>query len=237
MRYLAILTACFWICVVTSCATLNGDACKEFYPFTASSNSPITAGETIELSASYLPSAQYHWTGPNGFTSDEQSVWIYFASLHDSGSYKVTATANDCENIPPAFAGVHMTYPDIPCNPSPENKVTFTNGAQPMQFGQIYYSMKDGYSQFTGNTLGGDFYLCLQGDSLPQYDNVYDIESGYCGDYIDGGHANINVTMFYSYYAISGDVYVKVYPDKITMTFCDISFGSFSGSGTLVYYK
>ena len=222
---------------VSSCATLNGDPCKDYVPFTATCNSPLEVGQNIELHASYLPSAQYHWTGPNGFTSAEQDPVLYFVNFGDSGSYKVTATANDCHNIPPAFTRVIMTYPEIPCSPDPVNQFIFSNGFNSVQYGTLFYSNTDGYNHFSAGNFNSDFSICLWGDSLPKYDNVYDIENSYCGDFIDGGHANINFTMFYYYYATSGNVYVKVFPDKVTMTFCDVSFGPFSASGTMVYYK
>ena len=140
MKNPGVVYSMIMVLFVSSCAVLNGDPCKDFEPFTATNNGPFETGQTIELNASYLPSASYLWTGPNGFTSSEQNPVIYFSDFSDSGTYRVTATANDCNNIPPVFTRVIMTYPEIPCNPSPENKLMFTNAVNSEQYGTLYYS-------------------------------------------------------------------------------------------------
>ncbi|MES2853838.1 MAG: hypothetical protein V4698_13080, partial [Bacteroidota bacterium] len=57
---------------------------------TASSNSPICIGNTIELKAS--GGTNYSWTGPNGFASIEQNPTIPNATTQNSGQYSCSIT-------------------------------------------------------------------------------------------------------------------------------------------------
>jgi uncharacterized repeat protein (TIGR01451 family) len=60
---------------------------------TLSSNSPICAGATLNLTASTLPSATgYSWSGPNGFTATSQNPTISSATVAATGTYTVTVT-------------------------------------------------------------------------------------------------------------------------------------------------
>src|SRR5262249_24898681 len=43
---------------------------------TISSNSPLCAGQTLNLTSSSVPGAIYSWTGPNNFTSSAQSPTV-----------------------------------------------------------------------------------------------------------------------------------------------------------------
>lgn len=59
---------------------------------TAGSNSPIVAGQTLNLTASTISNASYAWSGPNSFTSTQQNPSISMAATTDSGTYMVTVT-------------------------------------------------------------------------------------------------------------------------------------------------
>ncbi|MEW6470004.1 MAG: PKD domain-containing protein [Bacteroidota bacterium] len=63
---------------------------------TAGSNSPICAGQTLNLTASNIVGATYNWSGPNGFTSTQQNPSIPNATVAATGTYSVTATVNGC---------------------------------------------------------------------------------------------------------------------------------------------
>jgi gliding motility-associated-like protein len=82
---------------------------------TASSNSPICAGSTLNLTASNIAGATYSWTGPNGFSSSTQNPSISNATIAASGTYSVTATVAGC----PGPAGtVAVTVSPIPAAPT-----------------------------------------------------------------------------------------------------------------------
>ncbi len=64
---------------------------------TASSNSPICAGNTLNLTCTTnAGSATYSWTGPNGFTSSSQNPSISNTTTAASGTYTVTVTTSGC---------------------------------------------------------------------------------------------------------------------------------------------
>jgi hypothetical protein len=62
----------------------------------AGNNGPLTAGSTLNLTASTVAGATYTWTGPNGFTSAVQNPSIPNVTTDASGSYSVMATVGTC---------------------------------------------------------------------------------------------------------------------------------------------
>ena len=63
----------------------------------ASSNTPLCSGDTLNLTGNSSTSGvNYSWTGPNSFTSGNQNPIITNVSVATSGTYSVTATANNC---------------------------------------------------------------------------------------------------------------------------------------------
>ncbi|MCZ2223230.1 MAG: PKD domain-containing protein [Chitinophagales bacterium] len=64
---------------------------------TITANSEFCSGNTINLSASSTTTGvSYEWTGPNGFTSNQQNPSITNATTAASGTYSVTAVLNGC---------------------------------------------------------------------------------------------------------------------------------------------
>ena len=63
---------------------------------TASSNSPVCAGQTINLSTGAVTGATYAWSGPNTFTSSAQKPNITSSASVNAGSYSVTVTVSGC---------------------------------------------------------------------------------------------------------------------------------------------
>ena len=61
-----------------------------------SSNGPLCAGSTLNLTASTIAGASYSWSGPNGFTSSLQNPVINNASSANTGIYNVSAKVNGC---------------------------------------------------------------------------------------------------------------------------------------------
>jgi len=62
----------------------------------ATSNSPVCAGQPLQLFASNVNGGTYTWAGPNGFTSNQQNPVIANAPLESAGKYSVIVTVNSC---------------------------------------------------------------------------------------------------------------------------------------------
>ena len=98
---------------------------------TISSNSPVIAGSTISLTSSVADT--YSWTGPNSFTSTQQSPTINTATLAESGTYSLTVTSGTCTatattkvvvNLPPTLVAHYKL--DGNANDASENNLNGT---------------------------------------------------------------------------------------------------------------
>jgi len=64
------------------------------------SNTPVSVGGPINLTAVSVPGATYMWTGPNGFTSTLQNPVIPVSTPADAGVYSLTVTTATCSSAP-----------------------------------------------------------------------------------------------------------------------------------------
>lgn len=91
-----------------------------FAPTSASSNSPICIGSTLELKAA--GGTNYHWTGPNGFTSTDQNPSIANATANYSGEYHCLVSGidscDDTKSINVVVGDIVAPLPDITNLPS-----------------------------------------------------------------------------------------------------------------------
>ena len=83
-------------------------------PPNITSNSPLCAGTNLNLFASTIAGATYSWTGPNGFTSNQQNPIINNVSSANAGIYSVTVIVGSCNSIP---ASTIITVNAIPPTP------------------------------------------------------------------------------------------------------------------------
>jgi hypothetical protein len=84
---------------------------------TASSNSPVSQGATIQLYGGPDDMTTYSWTGPNGFTSSDQNSTIPNATTDMAGTYTLTVTdSNGCSDD--ATTNVVVQVPPPPVYPT-----------------------------------------------------------------------------------------------------------------------
>lgn len=96
---------------------------------TASTNSPICAGDTLKLTTSNIvagPSPTFAWSGPAGFTSSLQNPIIVNASNANSGSYSVTVTDSGCTST---AGNTSVTVKALPAAPVASNGGTVCEGS------------------------------------------------------------------------------------------------------------
>ncbi|MBS1771540.1 MAG: gliding motility-associated C-terminal domain-containing protein [Bacteroidetes bacterium] len=76
---------------------------------TASTNSPICAGDTLKLMSTSAPAAgTYTWSGPLSYSATGQNQNITPATVNSSGIYKVITTLNGCKDSATATAVVSI---------------------------------------------------------------------------------------------------------------------------------
>lgn len=78
----------------------TGETDCTILPPPISSNSPVCYGDDLTLSAETYPGATYSWTGPNGFTSNQQSPVISSPGLEYSGTYSLEITVDNITSEP-----------------------------------------------------------------------------------------------------------------------------------------
>ncbi len=105
----------------------DGAPCNVPAP-TLSSNSPVCEGSTLTLTATSQSGAVYYWSGPAGFSSNNNNISILNVTAANAGSYSCYVINNGCQS-PTASISVSV-------NPAPSagftysqngNTVTFTN--------------------------------------------------------------------------------------------------------------
>ncbi|MFN6945370.1 MAG: LamG-like jellyroll fold domain-containing protein [Cytophagaceae bacterium] len=78
-----------------------------------SGSDQICHGNTIELSANDIPDANYSWTGPDNFFSDQRSIVVENSTSEKEGEYRLIVTVDGCdgEDI------LYVTVNEIPDSP------------------------------------------------------------------------------------------------------------------------
>jgi hypothetical protein len=80
-------------------------------PPPCSSNSPICAGQTLQLTANAVNGATYHWHGPAGFTSSTQNPSIPNAQVINSGDYYLRITVGGQPSPDSSKTTAHIYQP------------------------------------------------------------------------------------------------------------------------------
>ncbi len=139
---------------------------KEFtfpnYVCSASSNSPVCQGGTINLTPCISgPNTSYLWTGPNGFVSTQQSPVIINANPIHSGPYYLQILINGCPS--PLFSDYVIVNPrpivnagtdqTIPFGTSTNLSATASGGSGPFSYSWVPASLVSSPNQQTTSTL------------------------------------------------------------------------------------
>jgi hypothetical protein len=114
----------------------------------ASSNSPVCAGQTLNLTGTTDVGTSFSWTGPNGFSSLERNPSITNVTSAAAGTYSFFATANGCTSL----AGTC----NVVINPSP-SAVTITPSSATIDYGDVQQLVASGGSLSGMSILSEDF--------------------------------------------------------------------------------
>ena len=127
---------------------------------TANNGGPYCEGATLQLSTPTVAGATYAWTGPNGFTSNQQNPTRTGATLADAGTYSVAVTVNGCTS---AAGTTLVTVNPLPPTPTitAGGTTTFCTG------GSVTLTSSSGSGNqwyFDGNPIdgaAGDQYVAM----------------------------------------------------------------------------
>lgn len=117
-------------------------------------NSPICAGNSLNLSATNIIGATYAWAGPNGFLGAGQAVSIPNATTAAAGTYSVTVT--DGNNCTASFTSSSVAINSVGANTT-ANITACTNSALNLSSSPV-----GGVANYTYNWAGPAFSSTLQ---------------------------------------------------------------------------
>lgn len=113
-------------CVVTTVDGCESDpGCTEVevsqVPLTpvVTNNGPICDGEDIELTTNAVSGATYFWSGPDGYTSNNQNPTLTNVTVSAEGQYCLIVTVNGCES--------EAGCTDVEINPIPQTPTLMSN--------------------------------------------------------------------------------------------------------------
>ena len=185
------------------------------------SNSPVTAGENIELSSSVIyPLATYYWTGPNGFVSHEPTLQFQ-SSAENAGVYTLSIGEGLCSSA--TATSTFVVNPiTVPCNPA--NDTASNSAFASMNFYSVNAAVVQDHYEITCNSLTGDMRIIFANANIPT-EGKYTICSSCPDSFMEPNFAGVTMVTNSTYCrAQPGDVYVRFIDGHISASFCDLTF-------------
>ena len=220
----------------------NNEICDQLTQINVQTNSTVTLGDPINLTADYLDNVLYYWTGPNGFESYFHSPQIYEAKYNDRGTYYCTISRENCPDRV-VNVTVDVNFPQgTPSCALTNNSAQFSGSV--LLGNQVYgfmtwgpASVGDNY-EIVANGTNGDMSIYMS-----PYWNTHDLEDGIYytttnispeySDYDKIFISNVNGGFYWQCEA-NKPVYVSHVGGKRRISFCDITFSGYQGGPT--YY-
>ncbi|MCS6905349.1 MAG: fibronectin type III domain-containing protein [Bacteroidia bacterium] len=117
-----------------------------------SSNAPLCIGQTLNLTAQFIPGAAYYWVGPDFFVSNMRMPKVFNMTPAKAGVYTVVAILNGCTSAP-EFVNVQVLpqppMPGISTNePVCQGSSLHLSGSS-IQGANYYWSGPNGFTAFT----------------------------------------------------------------------------------------
>lgn len=92
---------------------------------TVTGNTPLCVGDNLNLTSSSYAGGNYSWTGPNGFSSNQQNPTRSNMQSSHAGTYTVTISANNCSSLP---GSVTVIVNNVPATPTVGNNGPLCTG-------------------------------------------------------------------------------------------------------------
>lgn len=228
----------------TLTVTLNGCTAAQIIPVTVinaptaspGSNSPVCAGQTLNLSTNPIQGAQYSWRGPNGFSTSIQNPVIQNAQTIHSGIYTLTVSINGCINSTVQTISV-VVNPGTNINAGSNSPVctgsTLNLTAGSVQGGSYFWTGPNGFTSNQQNPvlpnanpqMNGLYLLTISNTPCGtitrqvqvQVNSIPQIQAGNNGPICTGGVLNLYSQM------INGAQYVWLGPNGFSSTLSTVS--------------
>lgn len=226
MKKVVILFCSFFF--ILSCDKNEEIEC--FLPaFQVESNSPVISGNDIMLTSSTttvnLYDADYYWTGPNGFVSNEQNPILTNSTVGMSGEYSLIVKKGICESEI-AKLNVEVIENTITCSPS-DNTGTFTDLFYPVNYYNVTTGIIDSKFNIRGGAVNSNVKIIFYNNENPQV-GIYSIKP--LGTVLNSNEVLVSIERgdvfnSFTYNAKSGDVLIsKDNAGNYYAIFCDIPF-------------
>lgn len=227
-----VLTNCSSDSAPANLSLSPADICDMELP-TVTSNSPVTSGDSIQLETPhYSTMAEYFWTGPNGFTSNEQNPDLV-ASAQSAGTYTLVIAEGGC-NTDPVSVTIAVNDAIAPCNPANN---TASNSVYPTQlFNSVLQNVSQDQYEIHAGGSQGDLTIAFASDATPAA-GVYAVCPDCPTSFMEPNEVCVSIVTggtFSDYFrANQGSVYVTFVNGHISATFCSLAF---NGTGVGVNF-
>ncbi|RPD39219.1 hypothetical protein EG028_21650 [Chitinophaga barathri] len=232
MNFNTIILSALCIITINSCKKSDaGKPCDPSIKPVVSTNSPVMAGETIQLSVSGIDNvAIINWHGPDNFNSHEANPEIPYSNGFAAGRYTVDVISKSGCVYTAVTDSVVVEGSEPACQLNDNTAQLFRN----IQFHDITVT---GQTQVIADSYDSDITFTFKTPgTLPT--GMYRIKAQ--PEYRD--EVDIRFLAYSAYYvAESGNVAITRENGKIVITFCDIEFketGTYfkmKGSARLVF--
>ncbi|MCD6068203.1 MAG: hypothetical protein K0S33_3029 [Bacteroidetes bacterium] len=184
-------------------------------------------GGTMTLTTAAVANASYQWTGPNGFSSSNDSVIIANFSAANAGTYSLTVNVSGCTSA----AGTFLVNVGPACGVG-DNTSTFTNGSTEFLQSVSNSTLPNGNyaltSTFTSRVITIEF-----GTTTEPASGIYNVNAGASGA-LAANEVRVLVTFNSgspsgTYQATDSRVFVVKTGTQTATTLCPATFSPVSG--------
>lgn len=217
----------------------------------ANTNTPGCVGDTLKLycDVGAAEGIQFSWTGPNGFTSNEQNPIVLNMQTNMAGTYAVTATKPGCNTVNTAVSVIINTKPSVsigPVNPVCEKASISLNSTLAGAGATYSWTGPNGFtSSSPTNTLNnitllaaGNYFLVTTNGGCKDFDTVAVVVKPTPSAQITGSFPVCRLTSatVNNSNTVTPATYVWTSTNGFNSNIQNISFNSFNYSDTGKYY-
>jgi hypothetical protein len=218
-RFLVLLYTISFSLFFANCSKESEDACAGKPAPVISAPQSVSAGSDLTLDVASIPYARYYqWSGPNGFTSSDQSPVIKRAQASAAGKYTVYVGFDEGCVKTATTDSIIVTLPSAPC--APVQNTASMSGAGTLTFSSVTPMVSGGSFFIRASGLQGDLEIEFPGTERPVA-GVYSVQP-LGGEWLAGNVRVRLVAQSSNWPASSGSLYVRVINNKITATFCSL---------------